>query len=530
MLRVKPENISVSSLQVSITDPLLAKIKELLPVDEYFVRVLSLDPPDPLLTIRDGLLYRENRIYVPSTELQLDILRRFHDSISSGHFGVRKTVDLVSRQFWWPRMIRFIKDYCRSCEVCMRSKSSRHKPYGLLKPLPISPGPWRSVSLDFIVSLPLSAGFDAIMVVVCRFTKMSHFIPCSTTITAMESAKLFFDHVYRLHGSPETIISDRGPQFIAHFWKRFFELLGTEVVTSTAFHPQTDGQTERTNQTLEQYLRSFSSYNQDNWVSLLSSAEFSYNNSFHASIQCSPFYANYGFNPIHSFHSVLPSSVPAAEEHIHFLQSLHSELSSTLSRAVAVQKEFADRKRSPHPDLPIGSLVYLDARNIRTLRPSKKLDYKKLGPFKVLAQINPVAYRLELPLSLSRLHPVFHVSLLEPVYLSGIPGRSQDPPPPVSVDSSSTPSFEVADILDVRVFRNRLEYLVTWKGFGPSDNAWDPLDNLDNCDDILSSFHLHFSAKIESLERELAQKRLAPGRRSKKGGTVRTPGPAMPIN
>ena len=151
------------------------------------------------------------------------------------------------------------------------------KPYGLLQPLPILEKPWSSISMDFIVDLPESKTFDSIFVVVDRLTKMAYFVPCNKSVTGEEAARLFLENVYKYHGLPDDIISDRGTQFTSKFWQSLFKILQVKIKLSSAYHPQTDGQTERVNQVLEQFLRCSINYHQDNWVDLLPIAEFAYN-------------------------------------------------------------------------------------------------------------------------------------------------------------------------------------------------------------------------------------------------------------
>ena len=164
-------------------------------------------------------------------------------------------MELVSRDFWWPQLWKFVKEYVLTCDICSRSKTPRHRPYGLLQPLPIPEQPGSSISMDFITDLPVSQSFDSIFVVVDRLTKMAHFVPCLKAISGEETAKLFLDNIYRYHGLPNDIVSDRGPQFISKFWKSLFQLLKVQINLSSGYHPQTNGQTERVNQVLEQYLR-----------------------------------------------------------------------------------------------------------------------------------------------------------------------------------------------------------------------------------------------------------------------------------
>ena len=180
--------------------------------------------------------------------------------------GLLRHLELVSHDYWWPQQCQFIQQYVKSCDICARGKAVRHHPYGLLKPLPIPSRCWQSVSMDFITDLPVSAGHDSILVVVDHLSKMAHFIPCSKDITSEQTASLIFQHVVHLHGLPDSIISDQGPQFAARFWSHLFQQLGTSINLSSAFHPQTDGQSEQVNQVLEQYLRCTINYNQDNWV------------------------------------------------------------------------------------------------------------------------------------------------------------------------------------------------------------------------------------------------------------------------
>ncbi|PRP72887.1 hypothetical protein PROFUN_16906, partial [Planoprotostelium fungivorum] len=225
--------------------------------------------------VTDDLLFYEEQLYVPE-KLRLIIMMMKHDSPLAGHFGSHKTKELVRRDYWWPKMYHTIESYVKSCDTCQRAKHSRKKQSGLLQPLEVPSDRWTSVTIDFMVELPECQGFNSIMVVVDRFTKMSHFIPCKNTITSEEAAWLYIDRVFRLHGIPEKIVSDRGTQFTAEFWTSFWKQMGTKHSMSTAYHPQSDGQTERVNSVLNQYLRVYCSYLQDDWVPLLATAERDY--------------------------------------------------------------------------------------------------------------------------------------------------------------------------------------------------------------------------------------------------------------
>src|SRR6266550_3718977 len=192
-----------------------------------------------------------------------------------------------------------VKDYVRSCDVCQRDKASRRRKYGLLQPLEVPRRPWRSIAMDFIVGLPESNGYTQIWVVVDRLTKMAHFIPMiiKDKSQAKDLAMTFAREVWRLHGLPADIVSDRGSVFISGFWRELMEHLGVELKMSTAFHPQTDGQTERINQVLETYLRHYTNFQQDDWADLLPLADHAYNTATAETTKVSPFFANYGYNP-----------------------------------------------------------------------------------------------------------------------------------------------------------------------------------------------------------------------------------------
>jgi hypothetical protein len=199
--------------------------------------------------------------------------------------------------------------------------------------------------MDFITDLPIVKAKNSILVVVDGLTKMAHFTPCSKSITAGETSQLILDGIVRLHGLPEEIVSDKGPQFASKFWGCLFELLGVDIRLFLAFHPETNGQTERTNQTLEQYLHCTMNYQQDDWLDLLSQAEFAYNNTTHASTRISPFFANYGFHPRFSLEILGDSVNPSIKERATRLGQVQQNLMAELKLTQEWQKKQADRRR-----------------------------------------------------------------------------------------------------------------------------------------------------------------------------------------
>jgi RNase H-like domain found in reverse transcriptase/Integrase zinc binding domain/Chromo (CHRromatin Organisation MOdifier) domain/Integrase core domain len=509
---LKPDQLQLfvtRKLATGDVSPLLQDIRAAQPSDPALQRVLPYlrDPRRPRdnparrelsgYSLRDDLVCFNGLVYVPDDDaIKLRILRQCHDSPSAGHFGQAKTHEMVTRDFHWPRIHRFVKRYVSTCDTCARAKMPRHKPHGFLVPLPVAPRPWSSISMDFIVALPLSpSGNDAILVIVDRFTKMAHFSATKTTADAPDIARLFLRDVYRLHGLPADIVSDRDRLFNSKFWRHLLALLDVTPNMSTAFHPQTDGQTERVNQVLEQYLRMFCGYQQDNWQELLPLAEFAYNNAVHASTDKSPFFANCGYHP-NSVSTVNPrdskSANPSADDLVKRLRDIQAQLALNIADASATQARFYNKKRKEAPDFKEGDQVWLLRRNIKTARPCDKLDYKRLGPFHVVKKIGKAAYRLKLPSSM-RVHPVFHVSLLEPVLHNDIPGRVQEPSPPVIVDDQE--EYEVEEVLDSRIRRRKLQYFVHWKGWPVSARTWEPHENLVHAQELVDDFHQAYPSK-----------------------------------
>ncbi|KAF7345784.1 Transposon Tf2-12 polyprotein [Mycena venus] len=345
--------------------------------------------------------------------------------------------------------------------------------------------------MDVIVKLPVLHGYDSIFVVCDRLTRAAHFVPCNESLKAPELAWLFLDRIFRYHGLPESIISDRSGVFISQFWSELTRLLQVDACTSMAYHPQTDGLTERTNQTLETYLRAYVSYQQDDWVDYLPLAEFAFNNSENSSTKQSPFFANTGFHPTFEprISEAAPAVVPAAGDLATQLKQIHAELKAELKHAQEVQARAYDRHREPVPDLQPGQLVWLLRRNIKTTQPSDKLDHCRLGPYPVERAVGTRAFKLCLPSYLSRLHPVFHISLLEP-YKDPSEFHVHADPQPFELAPDDDPATHVAAILDACKTGHRYEYLVRFSGASEDEAAWVPLSNIPHtADELLERFH-----------------------------------------
>ncbi|GJP75156.1 hypothetical protein CLOP_g5639, partial [Closterium sp. NIES-67] len=257
--------------------------------------ILPMPSPDRLPNSQHGT----DRIWVPSYRLLRELLiQEVHDSNLSGHFGVDETLKALQRFYYLPDMVTDVQRYVAACPICQRMKSSHQRPTGLLQPFEPPQRPWQHVTMDFVTGLPaLSSGNDAVLAVVHRLTKMEHFAPCRTTIIAEETARLFISTVVHLYGIPAAIISDRDTKFTSKFWQDTWARYGTRLQFSSTYHPQTDGQTERTNQTMEQLIRT-NCPDRNKWEDVLPMLEFSYNNAPSATTNHSPFYLNYGMDPI----------------------------------------------------------------------------------------------------------------------------------------------------------------------------------------------------------------------------------------
>jgi hypothetical protein len=471
--------------------------------DNYYTTIRALaesQDPGPYSFV-DGLVMRNGLIYVPNEEsLRMDIIRTHHDHKLRGHPGIWSTIKLINRSYFWPRLQRDVASYVRSCHVCNRVKTVRRKPFGLLKPLPIGQQPWTSISVDHITELPMSNGYDAVMVVVCRLTKQAIFIPCHTTDNAEAMANLFIRFVFSKHGLPIDIVSDRGTLFVSKFWQALCQALDIRTNLSSAYHPETDGQTERVNQVLEQYLRTFVCYDQDDWEEYLPLAEFTYNNTPHSATNVSPFFANKGYHPR------LTIGIPNLQNHAAQMKAtelrhLHDYLKQQIMIVNESYSQHTNQNREPEPeDWDVGTLVWLNSKNIKTKRPSKKLDYKRLGPFPITKKISTHAYRLKLPSTMRGIHDVFHVNLLSKVYPEEYPNRHQPPPDPILVDDNL--EYEVEEILDSRRVGKGIQFLVRWKGYGPEEDTYEPLKNLSNAKDALEQFRRLHPQKPQVTQRQ----------------------------
>jgi transposase InsO family protein len=429
-----------------------------------------------------------DRVYIP-VSMRNEMLHEAHDALMSGHLGMDKTMERLARVAFWPHMERDVRHYVRTCDSCQRCKPSNLKPPGLLRPLPIPTQNWECIAMDFIVRMPLTAsGHDAVFTVVDRLTKMAHFIPTTTNVTAETAAKQFFAGVVRLHGLPKSIVSDRDSKFTSAFWKALFKLCGTSLDMSTARHAQTDGQSERMNRTLEEMLRAYA-VEAPQWDELLPALEFAYNDSAQDSTRHSPFYLNYGYHP-HSPLGLLSQaqvvSCPASRDYIARIGSA-AESAKRLLRAAQQRQAEAYNRRRRELAFKVGDQVMVSAEALRALSANEQSQPQKLrslyqGPLEVTEVINPLAYRLRLPEG-SRAHDVFPLVYLLP-YRKDTTGRSRTkvhPQPVFQVDGHDY--WEVEAIVGERAAADgSMEYLVRWKGFSAAHDSFEPRSGVGHLD------------------------------------------------
>jgi hypothetical protein len=435
----------------------------------------------------DGLVYyrpasgADPVLYIPTGPLRYQLVREAHDLPTCGHLGRDKTLARLKSSCYWPGMDKSVAHYVHTCLPCQQNKYSNQKELGLTQPLPIPTRCWESVSMDYVVGLPMTAdGFDAIITVTDRLSRQIHLILTCGSVTAEDTAELFFREVFRLHGMPSSLVSDRDPKFTSQFWQSLFQLTGTQLKMSTAYHPQTDGLTERANRTVEEMLRHYCNDHADDWDEYLPAVEFAYNSSKNPSTGHSPFYMNYGYEPSTPLAmlrvAVNPLPTPGAANYLSRLKAITEEARRNLEKAQEKMARYADAHKREHA-FKVGDKVWLSTANLRT--PSTtKLKGPYCGPFIITEAVSKNAMRLKLPETM-KVHPVRNVSeLKEYAEDASIPGHVPPPKPLPVVNSDGTVSYIVERLthrrqrMTGRPARPVYDYRVKWQGYPDSESTW----------------------------------------------------------
>ncbi|KAL5601298.1 uncharacterized protein BROUX77_005547 [Berkeleyomyces rouxiae] len=429
------------------------------------------------------LLWRD-RLWIPYYEpLRTRIIQQVHDSTLTGHPGGSATRDLVSRSYAWPGLSDDVRRFVGNCDTCGKSKIWRDQKRGLLKPLPVPDRAWQELAMDFIVGLPESEGCTTILGITDRLSKSKILIPMQS-YTAPDVARAFITHVFAHHGLPRAITSDRGPQFTGLFWTEVCRQLSITRRLSTAFHPETDGAQERSNQEIETYLRAFTAFLQDDWAALLPQAQVALNNRTATATGLSPFFFTHGYNidPLDLTTDHEPGSTvsPATAGHNWLAKHRDATAFAQASMAVALetQERHANRGRQAAEAFKVGDRVYLRLRNVRTIRPSKTLDWLAL-PYRVIQIVGTHAVKLDTP---TGIHPVFHVSLVRRARDDPLPSQvlANPEPPAIAPEEASgdlvAGEYLVDEILRHKVVDKRHKVLVQWTGW--AEPTWEPLSHV----------------------------------------------------
>jgi hypothetical protein len=421
-LYVCVEGVTAQISHLTLQPNLIEEIKQAQDqtIDEEFHKLrdkASQDETSDFKVDENGLMRYKERLVIPRGSLVIpEVLQEAHYTPYTIHPGSTKMYQDLKAKFWWPGMKNDVAKFVAKCLTCQQVKAEHQRPGGLLQQMEIPEWKWDEITMDFIVGLPKTpAGFDSIWVIVDRLTKSAHFIPVKATFTAEKLAWIYHKEIVRLHGIPRSIISDRGTVFTSKFWTALQRAMGTQLKFSSAFHPQTDGQTERVNQQLEDMLRACILDWGSSWSEYLALAEFAYNNSYHSSIKMAPFEALYGrkcrspicWDEVGERVIIGPQLVADTIEKV-------SKIREHILTAQSRQKSYADNRRRPLEFME-GDKVFLKVspmKGVMRFGKKGKLSPRYVGPYEILERIGKVAYRIALPPSLAGIHDVFHVSTL----------------------------------------------------------------------------------------------------------------------
>ncbi len=421
-------------------------------------------------------------ISTPSETQKRDLMTLVHDHPTAGHPRRDETLQQAQNQLVWKGMKTWIADYITGCAICQQNKNLTHRPRIPLYHIttPEDSLPFQQIAMDLITGLPKIRGKDAILTIVDHgCSRAALFLPCSTTITGPGIAALYLKHIYPWFGLPKKVITDRDPRFTSHFGKGLAVKIGAQQNISTAFHPRTDGLSERKNQWIEQYLRIVTSMAPEDWTDWLSIATAIHNDRRNTTTGLLPNQILWGGEP-------------------HLMTNEGDEVKSQMvQERLATMKErrlqaiTAINQSSKRRDIPssfqVGTQVWLEGTHLRLPYQATKLAPKHYGPFEITREISPVAYQLRLPIAWN-IHNVFHVSLLSPYRKTDAHGPNYSRPPPDLIEGEE--EYEVEKVINHQYTgrARTLQYLVKWIGYPEADNTWEPADQV-HTPQLVKAYH-----------------------------------------
>ena len=463
-------------------------------------------------------IYRGEQLVIPNFDAaKKPLLQEAHDALAAGHRGAMATHHRLARHYYWQKMYDDIVTYCRECPVCQQCKNVTLRPAGLLQPLPVPSDVGDSISIDFVTKLPKTKrGHTGFLTIVDRLTKYIVLVPIRTRadhsvamahesrplettdeIPAAEvTFQLLFDHWIKHFGVPRSIVSDRDTQFMSKFWKAAHDTWGTKLLMTTAYHPEGDGQTERTHRTVEEVLRTLTVDEQDKWDRWLSHATIAVNTARSATTGHTPHYAVYG-KEMRTPMSTLTDQLPTAPNAVAMVKDYDErirELREQMLSAQQKQKLYADQKRRAEK-FAVNDWVYVTTDKLRAPSDkSSKLKYKYAGPYRIVKQINEVTFELRLHENQSHKQPSssFHVSKLRRFYPRlhrFADDRDDDVPLAPDIDGDGDEEYEVAEVLDKKRVGALVKYLIRWKGYSRYHDTWEPISHLQNAQELIDAFN-----------------------------------------
>lgn len=452
--------------------------------------------PNSTYKIEEGLLLHQGRLVIPDNHsLITELIKEAHNQPSVAHPGCKKTLQLLKDRYYWKGMRATVERFIENCHPCRRSHLNQDKTPGWLHCLPVPHYPWQHICVDFKSMPEDDEGFNMVAIFIDRLSKKAVTIPCKKTVTAKDLAEMYFVHCFRHLGVPESIVSDRGPQFVSEFWGSLCAFLGIKRKLSTAFHPETDGQTEIMNKYLDQRLRPFVNHFQSNWSRLLPLMDFAQLALHHESIETSPFQLLHGHPPRLSFDWKAPEKPQNARQRL-----AHNEAKEIVKKMheawnwVRTKMEKAQEKKRRdvnlhrrEPDFKVGDSVWLSTKNLALDQPSRKLGHQNIGPFKIISS-KGWSYELDLPPSMGSIHRVFHAKLLRKDPSNPLPGQ-QNPPPKEYEIIPGVKEWQVESIRTCKLVYRKLKYRANWLG-ADEDPEFYPASDFMYSPHLLKQFHL----------------------------------------